>query len=302
MHRPSLYIAAFVFVLMLVISSWNSGQGVEVVQSSSVDSPAPIESVPVPLNGVVVDHNPLVDVIDEVDEPVAAQAKAIESPKQPVAGPQKVAEESPPPTVPEQKGSNETNRATAGQAAGGSPTPPPPSTPVSRAKTNKTDTNKYPKLSPAKGIYGQFHYRDLKDGRIEIDPHWVEENMVTITLPGVNRTVQVHKAAKDNFIKAFTLIANGHTTIGGKQVPLLSLIKSFDGIWVPRHINWDPRRGLSNHSWGAAVDINAADHFRYVDPHKEPHDPNLILWYQAFQPAGFKWGNSYSDAMHYELY
>lgn len=165
----------------------------------------------------------------------------------------------------------------------------------------KTDTSKYPKLSPVRGSFGRFYYREASGGRIQVDPNWVAENIVTITLPGLNRQVQVHKNAASRFIKAFTYIKNGSVTINGRKVPLLSLIESMDGTYVTRHVNWNPSNGLSNHSWGAAIDINASDHFRYVNPGKEPYDPNLILWEKAFKPAGFSWGNSYADAMHFEL-
>lgn len=158
----------------------------------------------------------------------------------------------------------------------------------------------YNRLSPSKGIYGQFRYRDIGGGRIEIDPQWVAQNIVTITLPGLNRTVQVNRAAKDKFIQAFNYIKNGTTMINGKEVSLLSLIKTMDGTFVSRHVNWNPANGLSNHSWGTAIDINASTHFGYVSP-GDRDDPNLILWEKAFKPAGFSWGNSYSDSMHFEL-
>ncbi len=161
--------------------------------------------------------------------------------------------------------------------------------------------NNYPKLSPVRGIFGQFYYRDTYGGRIEIDPGWVAENIVTIKLPGLNTQVQVHKAAQDYFIKAFEYIANGTAMVNGKEIPLLNLIHTMDGTFVTRHVNWNSSKGLSNHSWGIAIDINASDHFRYIDPSLEPHDPNLILWEKAFKPAGFSWGNSYADSMHYEL-
>ncbi|MDD3268408.1 MAG: M15 family metallopeptidase [Syntrophomonadaceae bacterium] len=172
---------------------------------------------------------------------------------------------------------------------------------VSRGTTIASVENKYPNLSKDNGIYGQFYYRDTSGGRIAIDPAWIEENIVTITLPGLNREVQVHKEAADNFIQAFNYIKNGTAIINGKEVSLLSLIRTMDGTFVSRHVNWNPARGLSNHSWGTAMDINASDHFRYVDPGKEPNDPNLILWEKAFKPAGFSWGNSYADSMHFEL-
>lgn len=172
-------------------------------------------------------------------------------------------------------------------------------TTVSRSGT--TDLRKYPKLSKANGPYGQFRYRELPGGRIEVDPVWVRNNIVTIKLPGLNRNVQVHRLAADNFITAFTYIKNGTATINGRQVPLLSLIKTMDGTFVTRHVYWNPAKGLSNHSWGTAIDINASNHLRYVNPAREPNDPNLILWEKAFKPAGFSWGNSYSDSMHFEL-
>lgn len=171
---------------------------------------------------------------------------------------------------------------------------------VSRSAT--TDIYRYPRISKINGSFGQFRYRDIGGGRIEVDPTWVAENIVTITLPGLNTKVQVHKNAAANFIQAFTYIANGTAVINGKTVPLLSLIKTMDGTYVPRHVYWDSSRGLSNHSWGTAIDINAADHFRYVNPALEPDDPNLILWEKAFKPAGFSWGNSYADSMHYEIF
>ncbi|PKM77800.1 MAG: hypothetical protein CVU90_05885 [Firmicutes bacterium HGW-Firmicutes-15] len=172
--------------------------------------------------------------------------------------------------------------------------------PVSRSG-QPVDTYKYPELSKVNGSFGQFRYKDLSGGRIEVDPQWIAENIVTINLPGLNRNVQVNKNAADNFIKAFTYIKNGTATINGKEVPLLSLIKTMDGTFVTRHVNWNSAKGLSNHSWGTAIDINAANHFRYVNPAQEPNDPNVILWEKAFKPAGFSWGNSYSDSMHYEL-
>lgn len=168
------------------------------------------------------------------------------------------------------------------------------------AAGNYADSS-YPQLSKVQGSFGQFRYKDISGGRIEIDPRWIAENIVTITLPGLNREVQVHKEAQDNFIQAFNYIKNGKAWINGKEVPLLSLVKTMDGTFVPRHVNWNPAKGLSRHSWGIAIDINAPNHFRYVDPEQEANDPNLILWGKAFKPAGFTWGNSYGDSMHYEL-
>jgi hypothetical protein len=192
------------------------------------------------------------------------------------------------------------------QAAVSSPPTNKISTPTKKVSTpsrgvNYTNMSKYPRLSQVNGSFGQFYYRDTGGGTIEIDPRWIAENIVTIKLPGINRYVQVHKNARDNFIQAFKYIENGTAIINGRQVALLSLMETIDGTFVSRHVNWDPSEGLSNHSWGTAIDINADSHFRYVNPNWEPDDPNYILWVKAFRPAGFSWGNSYSDSMHYEV-
>jgi hypothetical protein len=172
---------------------------------------------------------------------------------------------------------------------------------VSRSAVASTDKSKYPHLSSVQGSYGQFWYRDTSGGQIEIDPNWIDANIVTITLPGLNQKVQVHKDAAHHFIQAFTTIKNGTAIVNGKEVSLLSLIDTMDGTFVTRHVMWNASRGLSHHSWGIAIDINADKHFNYVDPDQSPNDPNLILWKKAFQPAGFSWGNSYGDSMHFEL-
>lgn len=173
---------------------------------------------------------------------------------------------------------------------------------VSRSASDTYNSNSsYPQVSKVQGAFGQFHYRDAAGGRIEIDPRWIAENIVTIVLPGINRQVEVHKDAANRFITAFNYIKNGTAIINGREVSLLSLVKTMDGTFVTRHVNWNPSGGLSNHSWGIAIDINADDHFGYVDPATDRNDPNLILWEKAFKPAGFSWGNRYSDSMHYEL-
>lgn len=169
------------------------------------------------------------------------------------------------------------------------------------SRSGFTDTRRYPKISKVNGSFGRFHYRELSGGRIEIDPLWIAENIVTVKLPGLNKNVRVNKAAAGKFITAFNYIKNGTAVINGRRVPLINLVKTMDGTFVTRHVNWNPANGLSNHSWGTAIDINAANHLRYVNPARQPNDPNVILWEKAFKPAGFRWGNSFNDSMHYEL-
>lgn len=253
----------------------------------------PPQNPPHPLH-VAVDQQKLGDTSENQVLPIAAQSNEEKKSHSNMIEESQVTEGGPPQQVPSETPTARTS----------SPPPvvqPIAGTEVSRKASNTYSNPGYPGLSKDMGRFGQFIYRDTSGGRIEIDPQWVNANIVTIVLPGINRAVQVHKEAAQSFLAAFNYIAQGTATINGQEVPLLSLIRSMDGTFVSRHVNWNPTRGLSNHSWGIAIDINADDHFRYIDPVAEPDDPNLILWKKAFQPAGFSWGNSYSDSMHFEL-
>ncbi|MBM7865785.1 hypothetical protein GTO89_03145 [Heliobacterium gestii] len=151
----------------------------------------------------------------------------------------------------------------------------------------------YPKTSPTHGKFGQFKYKEASGGRIEIDPSWSKSNIVSVSLPGVNKTVSIHKNAKDALVKAFTTIKN--------DPALLKKVKTLDGTWVPRHISWDASKPLSEHSWGIAIDINAS-----ANPQgSKPTSDNKTLWEKAFKPAGFNWGGNFSgsdvDGMHFEM-
>ena len=141
-----------------------------------------------------------------------------------------------------------------------------------------------------------FCYRELEGGRIEIDPNWEQANIIELDvgmqlpLPtgGKVNKIRVHREAAPAFRKAFELI---------RQKGLESFIKTFDGTFVPRHINWNPTKPLSYHSWGIAIDLNAQE-----NPLGGPaSEGNIKLWEEAFDPAGFNWLGPNYDPMHFEL-
>jgi hypothetical protein len=86
------------------------------------------------------------------------------------------------------------------------------------------------------------------------------------------------------------------------------------GCHVFRHQRHDPKRPLSYHSWGIAVDINAADNSgKTLRDYPEPWSPAwTTLWTKgvpselvhAFESVGWTWGgrwHGYVDPMHMEL-
>jgi hypothetical protein len=82
-----------------------------------------------------------------------------------------------------------------------------------------------------------------------------------------------------------------------KQRNLCHLINTFDGCFVPRHMSWDPKRGLSRHAWGIAVDVNAR-----LFPYGSTAKQNARL-VEAFKRQGFTWGGEWKtpDPMHFEV-
>ena len=99
--------------------------------------------------------------------------------------------------------------------------------------------------------FGRFRYNDLDGGRIEIEADWRRKNIVRLALPPLENMPHVtwcHRLAHEAFLAVFNDIR-----FAGDD----KLIRHFDGLWVPRHILWNPRKPLSNHSWGTAIDLNA---------------------------------------------
>ena len=74
-------------------------------------------------------------------------------------------------------------------------------------------------------------------------------------------------------------------------------IKTYDGCYVPRFIGHDPSRGLSFHTYGTAIDLNAATNYRGI-----PGDIDRTV-VSIFKKWGFAWGGdwNYTDPMHFEM-
>jgi hypothetical protein len=80
---------------------------------------------------------------------------------------------------------------------------------------------------------------------------------------------------------------------------LASEIRTSDyaGCYVPRFIDRDPRRGLSMHAFGLAVDLNTSTNQLGT---RGDMDPGVV---QIFLKWGFAWGGVWArpDPMHFEL-
>jgi hypothetical protein len=136
---------------------------------------------------------------------------------------------------------------------------------------------------------GTMQFRILQNGFIDPDDAWVASNITTGTVP-ILGSVRCHRIMIPQLSAALQEIAD---------VGLASEIRPGDyaGCYVPRFIDRDPRRGLSMHAFGLAVDLNVSTNG--LGTRGDMH-PRI---FEIFQKWGFAWGGFWGrpDPMHFEL-
>lgn len=142
----------------------------------------------------------------------------------------------------------------------------------------------------ARSEFEPYTYIDMQDGMIQIDPAWVQRNIVRRPMPLLKGEVVCHRLMVDQLYGALKEIEDrgwGHL-IDPSQ---------YGGCWVPRHIDFNPAKPLSMHSWGLAADFNVSTNGLGMKPQM---DPRVV---QVFDRWGFVWGGRWSrpDGMHFEL-
>ncbi len=146
--------------------------------------------------------------------------------------------------------------------------------------------------------FGKFGWKDdpKRPGGIVILGEWERQHLVTLPAPfpmadGKGRPVEeirCHRLLAVPLRRALEELA---------REKLTHLVNTADGCFVPRHMGWEKTRGLSRHSWGIAVDINAR---LFPLGSRQKQDARLIA---AFARQGFAWGGDWSvpDPMHFEM-
>ena len=143
-------------------------------------------------------------------------------------------------------------------------------------------------------IFGRFQYREspTRPGLIVIDPAWVRANIVRRQMPIVG-PVRCHRLIADQLRAALAAI---------EAAGLAGAIDLADwhragGCFVPRRRCWNPKRALSAHAWGIAIDINPSTN-RYGT--RGNMDPRIVA---VFERRGFQWGGRWRtpDPMHFEV-
>ena len=136
---------------------------------------------------------------------------------------------------------------------------------------------------------GTMQFRILKNGFIDPDPAWVASNITTATVP-ILGSVRCHLIMIPQLASALQEIVDSG---------LANEIRAdeYAGCYVPRFIDRDPRRSLSMHAFGLAVDFNVSTNQLGT---RGDMDPAVV---QIFQKWGFAWGGAWArpDPMHFEL-
>ena len=138
-------------------------------------------------------------------------------------------------------------------------------------------------------LIGSMNFRILKDGYIEPDPAWVAANIASGEVP-ILGSVTCHRVVFPQLGAALREIEE--QGLAGKIDRA-----DFGGCYVPRFIGRDPRRGLSMHAFGLAVDLNVSTNQLGT---RGKIDPLVV---EIFEKWGFAWGGRWSspDPMHFEL-
>jgi hypothetical protein len=141
-------------------------------------------------------------------------------------------------------------------------------------------------LDQVRKVFGNFRFSEVQGGppgRIQIDPKWVSVNIVTVMVPLLG-TIQCHKLLAPVFVNVFKTL----------QAQKLGLGLKYYGCYVARHKMWNRTKGLSTHSWGIALDLNADTNAVGT---AGTMDPRII---QIFAEHGFYWGGNFGDPMHFQ--
>lgn len=157
-----------------------------------------------------------------------------------------------------------------------------------------------------RALYGDIATRPLANGAVEVvskgSAGQAQHEIVEFrhALLGAQQPQHVHARALPHFVDAFDRI---QSAIAAGTVPG-DVIVNCGGTYVPRHIDSDPTRPLSRHTWGIAIDLNTQANGMNAQPAALGTPGSLLSIVPIFNACGFAWGGHFStgpDGMHFEL-
>ena len=140
-------------------------------------------------------------------------------------------------------------------------------------------------VGPFSEAVGTYRYTPIGDGRVAPDPGWVRDHIVTEQVP-ILGTVTCNRYMMPQLKAALAEV---------QRTGLADKLYHYDGCYVPRFIAGT--NTLSNHAFGMAIDLNAAQNQRGTVGQM---DRTVVA---IFKKWGFAWGGDwhYTDPMHFEV-
>jgi hypothetical protein len=131
-----------------------------------------------------------------------------------------------------------------------------------------------------KKVFGEFAYRPIGGDFIEIDPAWLEANIVEVEIPLLGN---------DKCHRQFVAKLSG-VMIELERAGLADAIdpSAYLGCWNSRFIRG--RDDLSRHAWGVAADINFGN-----EPDGGPGSPTHPALLDAMLQRGIRSGHAWTD-------
>jgi len=157
-----------------------------------------------------------------------------------------------------------------------------------------------------RALYGDIATTPLPGGAVRVtkpgQPGLAQHEIVDFNhaLLGAQQPQHVHAKALPHFVDVFNRI---QAAIAAGTVPA-NVIINCGGTFVPRHIDSNPNRPLSRHTWGIAIDLNTQANAMNAQPAALNQPGSLLSIVPIFNACGFAWGGHFStgpDGMHFEL-
>lgn len=164
---------------------------------------------------------------------------------------------------------------------------------IAEALRVKAGGTPVPDQAHVRAVYGDFPYKEAKNGAIAIDPEWARQNITSVKLHD-NKVRWLHK-----------LVAAEFKALYEKAVKESGYHPVSVQTYVPRHTLWNPAKPLSMHSWGIAIDFDPS-HNRMGGTDVDTHGPSKLRkhprFVEVFTDAGWEWGGSWrmKDDMHFQ--
>lgn len=132
------------------------------------------------------------------------------------------------------------------------------------------------------------------------DPEWVRENIGTAEIPQLAGVRGARADGSMLFNRRLIPQVEALFTVWEK-LGITDRIETFAGSWVPRFVR-GRRDRLSNHSFGTALDLNAAWNGYRRQPALVGQRGSLRELVMPAYRLGVFWGGWYNDGMHFEFY